>query len=80
MIHSVAGSGKTMIFGHRCVELARRQHKLVLCYNKTFARCLEHLMRGHGVCDRVAVHNFHEWCREQLKAYGLRPPPQSLGS
>lgn len=80
MIHSVAGSGKTMILGHRCVKLARRQHKLVLSYNKTLASCLEHLMQGHGVRDRAAVHNFHEWCREQLKAYGLRLPPQSRGA
>jgi len=76
VIHGVAGSGKTMILGYRCVELARQQHKpvLVLCYNKTLASRLEHLMQGHGVQDRVAVRNFHEWCREQLKAYGLRPP------
>jgi hypothetical protein len=78
VIHGVAGSGKTMILGYRCVELARRQHKpvLVLCYNKTLASRLEHLMQGHGVQDRVAVRNFHEWCREQLKSYGLRMPPR----
>jgi hypothetical protein len=79
VIHGVAGSGKTMILGYRCVELARRQHKpvLVLCYNKTLASRLEHLMQGHGVQDKVAVRNFHEWCREQIRTYGLRmPPPQ----
>ncbi len=78
VIHGVAGSGKTMILGYRCVELARRQHKpvLVLCYNKTLASRLELLMQGHGVHDRVAVRNFHEWCREQLKSYGLRMPPR----
>ena len=78
VIHGVAGSGKTMILGYRCVELARRQHKpvLVLCYNKTLASRLDHLMQGHGVQDRVAVRNFHEWCREQLKSYGLRMPPR----
>lgn len=77
VIHGVAGSGKTMILGYRCVELARRQHKpvLVLCYNKTLASRLEQLMQGHGVHDRVAVRNFHEWCREQLKSYALRLPP-----
>lgn len=82
VIHGVAGSGKTMILGYRCVELARRQHKpvLVLCYNKTLASRLDHLMQGHGVQDRVAVRNFHEWCREQLKSYGLRMPPPQDGA
>ncbi|MDH7454392.1 3'-5' exonuclease [Luteimonas composti] len=81
VIHGVAGSGKTMILGYRCVELARRQHKpvLVLCYNKTLASRLEHLMHGHGVQDRVAVRNFHEWCGEQLKTYGLRKPAFQKG-
>src|SRR5690606_28835806 len=57
VIHGVASSSKTMIIDYRCVEQARRQHKpvLVLCYNKTLASRLEHLMQGHGVQDRVAV-------------------------
>lgn len=79
VIHGVAGSGKTMILGYRCVEMAKRQGKpiLVLCYNKTLAGRLEHIIHAHGVQDRVAVRHFHGWCAEQLKTYGLRtPPPQ----
>src|SRR5690606_12593438 len=77
VIHGVAGSGKTMILGYRCVELARRLHKpvLVLCFNKTLASRLEQLMVAHAVHDRVAVRHFHGWCKEQLQTYGVRPPP-----
>ena len=76
VIHGVAGSGKTMILGYRCVEMAKRQGKpvLVLCYNKTLAGRLEHIIHAHGVQDRVSVRHFHGWCGEQLKAYGLKPP------
>jgi len=78
VIHGVAGSGKTMILGYRCVEMAKRQGKpvLVLCYNKTLAGRLEHIIHAHGVQDRVSVRHFHGWCGEQLKAYGLKPPPR----
>ncbi|NJB78352.1 hypothetical protein GGR65_001354 [Xanthomonas sp. 3376] len=77
VIHGVAGSGKTMILGYRCVEIAKRQGKpvLVLCYNKTLAGRLEHIIHAHGVQDRVSVRHFHGWCGEQLKAYGIKPPP-----
>ncbi|ADV28862.1 NERD domain protein [Pseudoxanthomonas suwonensis 11-1] len=77
VIHGVAGSGKTMILGYRCVELARRMHKpvLVLCFNKTLASRLEQLMVQHDVHDRVAVRHFHGWCKEQLQTYGVRTPP-----
>lgn len=76
VIHGVAGSGKTMILGYRCLELARKQHKpvLVLCYNKTLASRLEQLMLSHGVQDRIDIRHFHGWCSDQLKAYGLRGP------
>ena len=76
VIHGVAGSGKTMILGYRCLEMARRQHKpvLVLCYNKTLASRLEQLMVTHGVNERVEVHHFHGWCKAQLAAYAVRSP------
>ena len=76
VIHGVAGSGKTMILGYRCVEIAKRQGKpvLVLCYNKTLAGRLERLIHAHGVQDRVSVRHFHGWCGEQLRTYGLKPP------
>ena len=79
VIHGVAGSGKTMILGYRCVELARRYAKpvLVLCYNKTLAARLEQLVAVHGVADKVTVAHFHGWCRQQLDAYGVPAPPAS---
>lgn len=79
VIHGVAGSGKTMILGYRCVELARRHTKpiLVLCYNKTLAARLEQLMHANGISERVTVSHFHGWCSAQLKAYSIRGPAYS---
>lgn len=76
VIHGVAGSGKTMILGYRCVELARRHSKpiLVLCYNKTLAARLEQLMHVNGISERVTVAHFHGWCSAQLKTYSVRGP------
>lgn len=80
VIHGVAGSGKTMILGYRCLALARKYAKpiLVLCYNKTLAARLEQLIQGHGVQDKVTVRHFHGWCGEQLTAYAVpRPVPST---
>lgn len=76
IIHGVAGSGKTMILGYRCVELARRYAKpvLVLCYNKTLASRLEQLVAAHDVADKVTVAHFHGWCSRQLGAYAVARP------
>ena len=78
VIHGVAGSGKTLILGYRCLYLARLLHKpiLVLCYNITLAARLRELMEGRGVSDRVHVYHFHDWCGEQLRTYHVeRPEP-----
>lgn len=47
VIHGVAGSGKTLILGYRCLYLAKLLHKpiLVLCYNITLAAKL--LLTSH---------------------------------
>jgi superfamily I DNA and RNA helicase len=76
VIHGVAGSGKTMILGYRCLALARKYSKpiLVLCYNKTLAARLEQLVAGHGVADKVTVQHFHGWCTKQLDAYAVPRP------
>ncbi len=81
IIHGVAGSGKTMILGYRCVELARRHAKpvLVLCYNKTLASRLEQLVAAHDVADKVTVAHFHGWCSRQLSAYALPRPAKDAG-
>lgn len=80
VIHGVAGSGKTMILGYRCVELAKRYAKpiLVLCFNKTLAGRLEQLIRANGVSDKVTVAHFHGWCSEQLAAYAVPRPSRDL--
>lgn len=80
VIHGVAGSGKTMILGYRCLALARKYSKpiLVLCFNKTLAARLEQLVQGHGVHDKVTVQHFHGWCGQQLDAYAVpRPAPST---
>lgn len=80
VIHGVAGSGKTMILGYRCIELARRYGKplLVLCFNKTLASRLEQLVIAAGVGDKVTVAHFHGWCNQQLTAYAVKKPPPTV--
>ncbi|WP_338864650.1 DEAD/DEAH box helicase [Myxococcus stipitatus] len=82
VIHGVAGSGKTMILGYRCVQLAKVLHQpiLVLCFNRSLASWLEQHLLSRGVSGQVHVRRFHEWCREQLVAYHAGLPPQGLSS
>ncbi len=76
VIHGVAGSGKTMILGYRCLHLAKALHKpvLALCYNKTLAARLQQMLVERGVADQVNVRNFHAWCRSQLVQYHVPLP------
>ena len=76
VIHGVAGSGKTMILGFRCLYLAQLLHKpiLVLCYNITLAAQLKCLMRAKGVADKVNVYHFHDWCGEMLRSFHVETP------
>ncbi len=79
VIHGVAGSGKTMILGYRCLKLARELSKpiLVLCYNLTLAARLKQMIEAHGVGDQVVVRNFHGWCRSMLMTYNQDLPPNT---
>lgn len=76
VIHGVAGSGKTMILGYRCLHLARALHKpiLALCYNVTLAARLKQLLAERGAGDQVSVRSFHEWCRDMLTTYQVPAP------
>ncbi len=76
VIHGVAGSGKTMILGYRCLRLARALNKpiLVLCYNVTLAARLRDMLEVHGIADRVNVLHFHDWCKQMLIAYQVDVP------
>ena len=78
VIHGVAGSGKTLILGYRCLYLAKLLNKpiLVLCYNITLAARLRELISERGIGDKVSVYHFHDWCGEQLRTYHIdRPQP-----
>lgn len=81
VIHGVAGSGKTLILGYRCLYLAKLLHKpiLVLCYNITLAARLRELMLERGVADKVNVYHFHDWCGEQLRTYQVERPQSGEG-
>jgi hypothetical protein len=81
VIHGVAGSGKTLILGYRCLYLAKLLHKpiLVLCYNITLAARLRELMVERGVNDKVHVYHFHDWCGEQLRTYHIDRPMPGVG-
>lgn len=71
IIHGVAGSGKTLILGYRCLHLARVLHKpiLVLCFNITLAARLRSFISEKGIADKVQVYHFHEWCKVQITTY-----------
>ena len=76
VIHGVAGSGKTLILGYRCLYLAKLLNKpiLVLCYNITLAARLRELIAERGIGDKVSVYHFHDWCGEQLRTYHIDRP------
>ncbi|PRB84497.1 3'-5' exonuclease [Pseudomonas sp. MYb185] len=73
VIHGVAGSGKTLILGYRCLRLAQAVTKpiLVLCFNITLAARLRSFIAEKGIKDKVQVHHFHEWCGRQRKTYNV---------
>ncbi|MEE2730753.1 MAG: 3'-5' exonuclease [Pseudomonadota bacterium] len=77
VIHGVAGSGKTMILGYRCLHLAKVLHKpiLVLCFNITLAAKLRSYVAAQGVEHKVQVYHFHDWCAQQLRSYQAPLPP-----
>ncbi len=71
VIHGVAGSGKTLILGYRCVHLAGTLRKpiLVLCFNITLAARLRAYISARGIGAQVQIYHFHDWCAQQLKTY-----------
>jgi hypothetical protein len=81
IIHGVAGSGKTLILGFRCEQLAKSTDKpiLVLCYNVALAAKLEQLMVTRGLGERVVVRNFHRWCLDQITLHHVEKPRQGPG-
>lgn len=81
VIHGVAGSGKTLILGYRCLYLAKLLNKpiLVLCYNITLAARLRELMIERDIADKVNVYHFHDWCGELLRTYNIDRPEYGDG-
>ncbi len=78
VIHGVAGSGKTLILAYRAIvlhQLALTKPILVLCYNKTLAAKLKHLLAERGAGDRVQVRHFHGWCKQMCVTYQLSVAP-----
>ncbi|MGX5027593.1 3'-5' exonuclease [Enterobacter asburiae] len=78
VIHGVAGSGKTLILYHRCIELANNMENtkpiLVICYNITLAKKLKAQLEQHNLRLPVEVTHFHAWCYQQLNAHRRLPP------
>lgn len=77
VIHGVAGSGKTMILGYRCLYLAQALQKpiLVLCFNITLAARLRAFLSAKGIGAQVQVYHFHDWCGQQLRTYHVEAQP-----
>jgi len=73
VIHGVAGSGKTLILGYRCLYLAQIMNKpiLVLCFNITLAARLRAFISAKGIGGQVHVYHFHDWCKQQIKTYHI---------
>ncbi len=71
VIHGVAGSGKTLILGCRCLQLAEVVSKpiLVLCFNITLAARLRSFISSRGIGTKVQIYHFHDWCGQQIKTY-----------
>lgn len=71
VIHGVAGSGKTLILGFRCLYLSQTMNKpiLVLCFNITLAAKLRAFISSKGIGAQVQVYHFHDWCSQQIKTY-----------
>ena len=71
VIHGVAGSGKTLILGYRCLQLAQTANKpiLVLCFNITLAAKLRAFISARGIGAQVQIYHFHVWCGQQLRTY-----------
>ena len=82
VIHGVAGSGKTMILGYRCLHLAKLLHKpiLVLCYNVTLAARLRSLIEDQGLSAKVNMYSIHNWANTVLKTYNVQPPTITDGN
>jgi len=77
IIHGVAGSGKTLILAYRAMHLGKlglAKPILVLCFNKTLAANLKHLLAKRGAGDRVHVRHFHGWCKDMCDLYQLELP------
>lgn len=81
VIHGVAGSGKTLILGYRCLHLAETFDKpiLVLCFNVVLAARLRELVVTRKIEQKVSVHHFHDWCGELLRTYHVPAPKPGLG-
>lgn len=77
VIHGVAGSGKTLILAYRAEHLAQicQRPILVLCFNRTLAKRLEHTMAAKGLVGKVIVQHFHQWCHAQLTDFNVGLPP-----
>lgn len=73
VVHGVAGSGKTLILGYRCLHLAEILNKpiLVLCFNITLAVKLRFFIAEKGIANKVQVYHFHDWCGSQLRTYNV---------
>ncbi|MCU7960010.1 MAG: NERD domain-containing protein/DEAD/DEAH box helicase [gamma proteobacterium symbiont of Bathyaustriella thionipta] len=74
VIHGVAGSGKTLILGYRCLHLAQAARKpiLVLCFNITLAARLRSFISSRGIGNQVQIYHFHDWCSQQIRTYHIR--------
>jgi len=70
-----------LIFRAQFLAAAARpdQPILVLCFNRTLADRIQHLLRERGVDERVQVRTFHSWCQDLVRSYQLDVPRELKG-
>lgn len=84
IVHGVSGAGKTVRLLHHVQRLAAKRTAentapiLVLCYNEPLAVWLQSQFARRGLARHVIARHFHRWCREQLMAFHLPPPPKEM--
>ncbi len=81
VVHGVAGSGKTMLLGYRCLHLAQQTGKpvLVLCFNRTLAARLRQVIGAQRPQAPIEISNFHAWCAQMLRTYHVAAPAGEPG-
>jgi len=78
VIHSVAGSGKTLILVFRAKYLVKTLKKpvLVINFTRALAQKLKNLLQKEddSIDQNIEIVHFHAWCKNQCQNVRILPP------